>query len=146
MKQNLIIGFIAAAMSFANMSHADFIFHSSASNACEDVSGYWTGKGKASNWLIGDCVYHGSGTVSALDSTGHFTVEVTADKDSGSFVCPKHTTEQLTGVCVNGVATIMTQYGDLTGNFTKNTGDAKGTLSASPGVDVYVTIKFIRAG
>ncbi|KTD73705.1 hypothetical protein [Legionella tucsonensis] len=142
MKQKLLIGFTVAALSFATISHADFTFYSSA-NSCEDVPGNWAGSGKASNWLI-ECVYNGSGTVSALDSAGNFKIEVSADKRSGSILCPDHHTTKLEGVCVNGTVTIKTEYGNLNGIFTKNSGSAKGALNISPGVDVDVAIQFKR--
>ncbi|WED44581.1 hypothetical protein [Legionella cardiaca] len=145
MKGNLLIGFMAA-MSFANMSHADFTFHSNVANVCKYLAGHWSGKGKASSWLIGDCLYHGAGVISEVDNDGHFTVEVKADKDSGSFFCPKHSTKQLTGICTNGVATIMTEYGNLQGNFSQNAGSAKGTLTVAPGINAEITIEFQRLG
>lgn len=144
MKRTLLMGFTAATLSFANMSHADATFHSNIPNACEYISGHWAGTGKASNWVIGECIYHGSGTVSTVDNTGHFKVEVTSDKDSGSLLCPAHTTKQLKGMCINGVVTIMTEYGNLAGYFSQNTGDAKGTLSVAPGMSADVEIQFQR--
>lgn len=130
-------------MLFTEMSHADFTFHSSAPNACEDITGNWNGKGTGSNWLIGSCVYHGIGTISALDSTGHFTLALDIEKDSGSFLCPNHATSQLSGTCINGVVTINTGYGNLTGNFSNNAGNANGTLSAL-GMSIDVTAQFLR--
>ncbi|CEK10401.1 hypothetical protein [Legionella hackeliae] len=144
MKRRLL-GFIAAGL-FASVSHADFIFHSNSSSVCADVPGHWTGRGKANNWLIGECKYHGSGIISALDGAGHFKIEVSADKDSGTSLCPKHAYEELTGSCTNGVVTIKTQYGSLAGNFSRNAGDAKGTLSVGPGMSADVVVRFERAG
>lgn len=126
------------------MSHADAIFYSSLANACEYISGHWAGTGKASNWVLGDCIYHGAGTVSSLDATGHFKIEVASDKDSGSILCPNHATKQLTGICLNGVVTIMTEYGNMTGSFSQNSGSAKGTLSVAPGMNADVVIQFQR--
>lgn len=142
MKQKLLIGFTAAALSFASLSHADFTFYSGA-NMCGDVPGNWAGSGKASNWLI-ECAYDGAGTVSTLDSAGNFTIEVNADKRSGSLVCPSHNTTKLKGVCVNGTVTIKTEYGNLNGIFTKNSGSAKGKLTVSPGIALDVAIQFKR--
>ncbi|HHF7365234.1 TPA: hypothetical protein ACPSKY_000327 [Legionella bozemanae] len=142
MKQKLLIGFTVVALSFATISHADFTFYSSA-NSCDDVPGNWIGSGKASNWLI-ECVYNGSGTVSTLDSAGNFNIEVSADKRSGSILCPDHHTTKLMGVCANGAVTIKTEFGNLNGIFTKNSGNAKGRLNVSPGVDVDVAIQFRR--
>lgn len=146
MKRNVLMGLMVATMSFANVSYANFIFHSNVSNACENVSGSWSGTGKASNWFVGECVYHGSGNVSRVDSTGSFKIDVSADKDSGSFLCPNHATEQLKGVCVNGAVTILTDFGNLTGNFSPNEGSANGVLSVSPGMDAEVSIQFRRVG
>lgn len=145
MKRKLLIGLAVASMSFTGMSYADFTFYSS-STACEDAPGNWVGSGKAYNWLIGECVYNGSGTVGPVDSAGNFSLEVIANKRSGSFVCPEHTTTKLNGVCINGVVKIKTEYGDLAGNFTKTTGNAKGSLTVSPGIDVDVSVQFNRAG
>lgn len=144
MKQKLLIGFTAAvaALFFINMAHADFTFYSEM-NKCEDVPGNWAGSGKASNWLI-ECSYNGAGTVSALDDAGNFAIEVDADKRSGSFMCPDHHSTRLKGTCVNGRVTIKTEYGNLSGIFTKNSGSAKGSLNVSPGIDVDVAIQFKR--
>jgi hypothetical protein len=144
MKQNLLLGFVAVTMSFANMSHADFTFRSNLSNACESISGQWSGSGKASNWLLGECIYNGSGKISTLDSTSHFTIDVAADKVSGSFLCPNHTTKLISGVCANGMVTIVTEYGNLAGSFLSDSGDAKGTLSIAPGLSAEVLIQFLR--
>lgn len=146
MKRNLQLAFIAAIMSFTSMSHAEFIFHLNTPNACDSISGHWSGKGRATNWLLGECSYHGSGEISTVDSTGHFTVNVTADKDSGSPFCPAHSTEKLNAVCANGVVTVKTEFGNLVGNFSDTSGSAKGTLTVSPGMDADVSIKFQRAG
>ncbi|KTC83839.1 hypothetical protein [Legionella brunensis] len=145
MKKNLLIGFIAA-MSFAGVLHADFTFYASDSNTCEYVAGQWVGKGKASNWLLGECVYQGSGTVGPVDSQGNFTLEVTADKNSGNILCPDHAHKELSGTCNNGVVKIITEYGNLSGNFSRNAGDAKGKLTVAPGVSADITVRFQRAG
>jgi hypothetical protein len=139
-----IIAFTAALLSFPGLSQASFIFNLADPNSCDTISGHWSGTGKASNWLLGDCVYHGSGDVSTLDSTGHFSVAVNADKDSGSPFCPDHAGQTLNAMCSNGVVTIKTEFGSLSGTFTNNTGTAKGTLSVSPGLDADVSIKFTR--
>lgn len=146
MKRNVLMGIMAVTMSFMNMSHADFTFHSNDPNACEYVAGHWSGTGKAHNWLLGDCVYYGLGTASILDNAGNFIMEVTADKDSGSFLCPNHSSKRLSGVCVNGVVTVMTQYGNLAGNFLSNSGEASGTLSVASGMSADVMIQFLRVG
>ena len=146
MKRNVRIGLMAAALSFANMSYADFIFRTNNPNACESLAGQWAGTGKAYNWLVGTCIYHGIGLISTLDSSGSFTVDSAADKDSGSFLCPNHAARQLTGNCINGVITVKTEYGNLTGTISANSGDAKGTLTISPGVTAEVTTTFSRVG
>ena len=144
MKRILCIGLSATAMLLANTSHADFTFHSSMSDACEFVSGKWTVSGKGSNWFVGECKYHGIGTISTLDATGHFKIDVSADKDSGSFLCPDHDERQLDGKCVNGVVTILTEFGDISGNFSQNSGTAQGTLSGM-GIEFDVSARFQRA-
>ena len=146
MKHLLLTGVIATTMSFAPILNADFTFHSSEPNACEHIPGHWVGTGQATNWFIGTCVYHGSGSTSALDSTGHFTMEVTAKKDSGNYLCPNEAAKQLHGVCINGVVTIMTEYGELAGNFSENNGDAGGTLAVGPGMSADIAIQFHRIG
>ena len=146
MKYYLSIGTMAAALLFSNASLADYTFHSSDANVCEHTTGQWVGTGKATNWFIGECVYHGSGKINPPDNAGKFTLNVMADKDSGSILCPSHTKKQLTGMCANGIVTIMTEYGNMLGNFSENAGDAKGTLSVSPGMNAEVTIQFQRMG
>ncbi|QMT59867.1 hypothetical protein [Legionella sp. PC997] len=143
MKQKLLIGFTAVALTFASISYADFTFYSG-SNNCEDIPGNWAGSGKASNWLIGECHYNGAGIVGAVDTTGHFAIEVNADKRSGSLICPEHHSTKLRGICVNGTVTIKTEYGNLNGIFSQNSGSAKGKLTVSPGMDVDVAIQFKR--
>ncbi|ASQ46165.1 hypothetical protein [Legionella clemsonensis] len=146
MKRYLLTGLMLTAFSFTSVSYADFIFQSAHSTACEDIPGKWTGHGKATNWLTGECQYHGAGILSSLDSSGHFKVEVTADKDSGSVLCPKHAHEELMGACMNGVVTIMTEYGNLAGHFSRNQGNAQGTLSVGPGMSAEVFVVFERVG
>lgn len=146
MKRILFMGLTVTTLLFSNLSQAAFTFHSSMPNACQDIAGQWSGKGKATNWLIGDCVYHGSGSTSTINATGNFTVKVSVDKDSGNFLCPKHVTQQLTGVCTNGNVTIKTEYGNLKGSFSQTGGNAKGTLSVAPGMDADVTMQFQRVG
>jgi hypothetical protein len=146
MKRNALMGIMVATIAFANVSYADFTFHTNHSNACESLPGQWAGSGKASSWWIGECVYHGAGLISTLDRAGNFSLEVSADKDSGSFLCPNHATQQLAGICVNGVVTVKTDYGNLTGNFSNNAGTANGTLTVSPGINAEVTLSFARVG
>ncbi|MGL5742909.1 MAG: hypothetical protein ACRCXC_10415 [Legionella sp.] len=103
MRLKLLIGF-TVAMSFAGISHADFKFYSDP-NACNNVAGSWVGSGKASNWWL-DCSYEGAGTVSVPDVLGGFTLEVNANRSSGSFLCPEHATARLEGICLDGVVLI----------------------------------------
>ncbi|MDX1837034.1 hypothetical protein DIZ81_05010 [Legionella taurinensis] len=145
MKRNRIIGFMAM-MSLANWSYADFTFYSNSLNQCESIAGNWAGKGMASSWLTGECHYHGAGKVSAVNSNGQFSIELAVDKDSGSFICPSHTTRQLSGTCRNGVVTIQTEYGNLNGHFSESTGNASGTLTVSPGMSAEVSVQFYRNG
>lgn len=144
MKQNLFKGLIVATLCLANASHADFTFYAGGDNRCEHLPGHWSGSGKASNWVIGECIYHGFGTISPLDSSGHFTVDVHSDKDSGNFMCPEHSQKQFTGTCINGVAVIHTDYGNVTGDFLANSGTAKGNLAVAPGIRVEVSMQFSR--
>lgn len=144
MKNILLMGFAVTTMCCAQMSHANFSFYSSDVNACSYISGKWAGTGKASNWLIGECNYHGTGTISTPDNSGHFTINVSSDKDSGNFICPQHAEKQITGVCSNGTITLATEYGNLIGDFSEMTGSAQGTLTVSPGLDVNINIQFQR--
>lgn len=143
MNNRLFLGF-SIFLFFINTSYADYSFRLNDPSGCNAISGKWSGKGKATNWLLGSCVYHGTGTVSAVDSAGNFTAQVTADKDSGSGLCPNHATEQLKAVCVNGIVTIKTEFGSLRGNFSATKGTASGTLSVSPGLDAEISIQFFR--
>ncbi|MCL9684349.1 hypothetical protein [Legionella maioricensis] len=144
MKKILLMGLTAATLSFTPVSQADITVHSNTPDACEYIAGHWAGTGKASNWVIGECIYHGAGTVSTVDNTGSFKIEVTSNKDSGSLLCPAHAKKRLTGTCINGVVTIKTEYGDLAGHFSQNSGDAKGTLSVARGISADVVIQFQR--
>lgn len=142
MRGKLLIGFTVVTMSFTNMSHADFTFYSN-TNSCDVVSGQWVGNGEATH-LLGTCKYHGSGMVSAVDSKGYFSLVVSADKNSGHFLCPEHQNTTVTGTCINGVVRIKTEYGYLSGKFSQESGSAKGILTVS-GTNVDVNILFNRA-
>jgi hypothetical protein len=144
MKGKFLIGLAIATLSLTNAAHADFTFYSE-DHHCKHVHGSWSGSGKAHHWLIGTCEYNGSGTISELDSNGHFGLQVKADKQSGSLLCPRHTEHALTGKCVNGEVTVMTEYGNLTGIFSEHSGTSSGTLNVSAGVNVDVEIQFKRA-
>ncbi|KTD06926.1 hypothetical protein [Legionella jamestowniensis] len=144
MKPYLLIGFMLAALSFTSQIYANFILRSASPTVCEDIPGRWHGHGKATNWLIGECKYHGRGSLSSLDSSGYFRIEVTADKDSGSVLCPKHAHEELKGSCIDGVVTIMTNYGNLAGHFSPTQGKAQGTLSVGAGMSAEVLVVFER--
>lgn len=138
---------IIAIMSLfcTSLSYASFVFHLEPGNTCEKLPGKWVGDAKASNWLLGECRYHGTGEASALDSQGRFVITASADKQSGNPVCPEHATESLNARCSNGVVTVTTDYGNLTGQFSETAGSAKGTLSVSPLLEAEVSIKFKRA-
>ena len=146
MKRIIVIGSTVAALAFMNVVHADFTFHSSTVDACERISGFWSGTAKVKNWLIGECVYNGSGVTSSVDSSGKFKLDVSADKNSGSFICPKHAETQLLANCNNGNVTITTDYGNLNGYFSENTGNAQGALTVSPGIKADISIQFQRVG
>lgn len=144
MKARSLFGLMTAMLCYTNLVHADYIFHSNRSNVCEQISGQWSGNGHAYNWLIGTCKYHGSGTVSTPDAEGKFTITVTAYKDSGSFLCPSTSTKQLDAECIDGAATIHTEYGNLLGSFSDRKGSAEGTLSVAPGMKAQIAIAFQR--
>ncbi|WP_133136018.1 hypothetical protein [Legionella rowbothamii] len=143
-KQNILKGCAVATLFLTQIAYADFTFYSSTPDACEHLAGHWSGTGTASNWAIGECVYHGVGVISPLDKAGNFTVEVVSHKDSGSFFCPSHSEKHLTGTCVNGVTIIHTEYGDISGDFSQNSGTAQGTLSITPALRVNVVMQFDR--
>lgn len=144
MKGKSFIGMMVIALSLTNAAYADFTFYSS-TNDCKNVSGDWKGSGTASHWLI-ECAYEGSGTISGLDREGGFKLDVEAHKLSGSSLCPQHTKHSLTGVCVNGVVIVKTDYGNLSGYFSTDSGSSNGTLTVAPGIDVDVAIQFQRHG
>ncbi|RMX15115.1 hypothetical protein EAS68_13080 [Legionella jordanis] len=146
MKKNWIIGCISTLLFASSIAHADFNLYASAGNACDYIAGHWAGKGTASSWLIGDCIYHGAGSISAPDVLGRFSIELSADKESGNIVCPNHAKKQLRGICSNGKVTITTEYGNINGNFSKNSGSAQGTLTVAPGVSADVVVQFQRVG
>ncbi|TAL61202.1 MAG: hypothetical protein EPN84_08335 [Legionella sp.] len=122
--------------------YANITLVSRMEGGCEQIPGRWVGTGKANNWLIGECVYHGEGQVSELDVNGRFTLQVSAEKDSGSFLCPQHNETQLNGLCVGNAVIFITNYGNLDGSYVDKVGSAKGTLTASAGMSVDVDIQF----
>lgn len=144
MKKRLFLGLISATALFSCSSHADYSFRLSNLDSCSSISGAWSGKGRASNWFIGQCDYYGSGTVSVVDENGLFTVQVNVTKDSGSPLCPPRGKELLNAVCKDGVVTIKTNFGNLNGTFSFNHADASGTLSVTPGLDADVSIQMWR--
>lgn len=144
MNRFLLTGLTAATMFFINISHADFTFHSMAPDSCEHVTGQWAGTGEASNWILGSCTYHGIGSTGPIDLAGNFIISVVAEKESGSYLCPSTATKQLVGNCINGVVTIMTEYGNLNGNFSSTAGDANGRLYVGPGIYADVSLQFQR--
>jgi hypothetical protein len=144
MKQGIVLGLISATILFTNISYADYSFRLNNPEECTQLSGIWSGKGSASSWFLGQCNYHGTGTISTVDDNGNFSVQVNVDKDSGSPLCPPHATEQLNAVCKGGIVTIKTEFGNLKGTFTPTNGNASGTLSVSPGLEADVSIQMHR--
>lgn len=145
MKRALIAGLSIIILSLTNQSYAHSTLYSNDPNACEHVAGQWVGTGTASNWFLGECAYHGSGSISPLDDTNKFTVDLSVDKNSGSFLCPGHVHKVISGTCLNGTVTLNTEYGDLTGIFSQESGEANGTLTVSPGINATISIQFQRA-
>jgi hypothetical protein len=143
MKHILINGMVAATLFFTATSYADYTFKLG-ENDCSQLAGSWLGTGTASSWLLGECIYHGTGIMSSVDEMGNFTADVKADKDSGNILCPNHTIKKIKGFCFNGVVTLKTDYGHLDGDFTSSSGNAKGTLSVAPGVSADVNVQFIK--
>lgn len=143
MKSKVFLGVIGALV-INTVSYADYSFRLADAESCNTITGTWTGTAKASSWFLGTCVYHGTGVVSSVDSSGHFTIQATADKDSGSILCPEHGAERVNAVCSNGLVTVQTEFGTLNGSFTSNAGSAEGTLSVSPGIEANVSAQFRR--
>lgn len=129
---------------FASISQANFTIYSNNVSDCNSLAGQWSGTGTAYSWIIGTCVYQGSGVLSFVDDMGHLTVQFDAEKKSGGFLCNKNLNQTLPGVCTNGVVTLTTDYGNLTGNFTETSGEASGTLSVLPGIKADISLKFQR--
>lgn len=145
MRNSLMIGTLMASLACSTLAYADIFMHHHA-ETCADLAGEWTGTGKVSNWLIGDCYYHGTGKVQGVDAAGKFTLDLEVNKDSGSSVCPNQTTQHLPGTCSNGTVTLNSGYGDLVGNISERAGSAKGTLRILPGVTADVTIQIKKVG
>ena len=141
MKKGFVFGVAITLLSCATFSRAVIIIHSYNANACDDLAGEWTGTGKASNWAIGKCVYHGSGQLKNVDATGNFILDLSVDKESGSILCPAHTAAHMSGYCHDGKVTLITDYGHLTGDIANGSGQAKGTLKVSPGITAEVDIQ-----
>ncbi len=142
MKRTVLSGLMLIIM-LTGTAHADFRFYSNTSNVCENISGDWNGTGRASNWLI-DCKYHGKGTITPVDASGHFILTLDIDKDSGSFMCNNHVTSHLSGTCADGAVTITTDNGNLQGNFSDKSGSASGSLSVILGMTIDVSSQFQR--
>lgn len=132
-----------ATLILATDAWADFTFISDDPEICNYLANEWEGKGKASNWLF-SCSYTGTGSISQMDETGHFTVALSAKKRSGGVICPDYVNQELRGTCQAGVVTFITDYGNLKGNFSQESGNAKGTLTYSPGASATVSVTFQR--
>lgn len=144
MKQKIFLSLISVTVLFASTAHANYSFNLPTAEACNTISGNWSGKGSASSWFIGRCDYHGTGTVSQVDEHGRFSVQVDVTKDSGSPLCPPRGKEQFNAVCKEGTIIITTEFGNLKGAFTAKNGHAEGTLAVSPGLEADVAIKMFR--
>ena len=138
-----LLGSISLLLS-SPILQANIVLQNHALNACEHISGYWEGSGKASHWMIGECLYHGSGLVSSVDHNGALSAELIVEKDSGSFLCPARVKKHLKGSCNNSNVSIITPYGDLIGIFSENQGHSHGKLKISSGINVNVSIHFSR--
>lgn len=134
--------FALAANLLLTPCYANFVFVSRVEGGCEQIPGRWTGTAKAYHWMLGECIYHGEGKVSELDAAGNFTLAVSGEKNSGSFICPQHTDTKLNGVCVGELVVFATEYGNLNGSYANKVGDAKGSLNVSPGINVDLEIQF----
>lgn len=145
MNNKILTGVAAVALLFASTSWADFSFRSDDSDACMHIAGKWTGTGTISSSVTGTCNYKGSSTSTSVDSNGKFTIAGTIEKQSGSFFCPPQVSKQLTGICTNGTVSIQTEFGNLTGTFSIESGEAVGKLTVMPGVVAEVSMKFQHA-
>ena len=132
------------ALMIAQSAYADFIFTINSAEGCANLSGTWSGKGTVEHWLVGECLYEGIGILSELDAQGLFTMTVKAMREAGITLCPSYVEKQLTGSCNQGTVVFKTPYGALNGRMDGNVGDAAGTLTVSPGVNVKVKAHFLR--
>lgn len=146
MKRFFLAGITAITVSFANTSFATFSLHSNDYDMCQHIEGQWLGSGTLSNWLIGECIYRGVGQIKIIDNSGHFILNMNVEKKSGSRFCTDSIAEQFSGNCTNGVVTIITDYGDLEGSFSEQSGSAQGTLSIAPGMSAKLNISFQHMG
>lgn len=142
MKRMLLAGFTAITVSFANTSFAAITLQSSDHNTCQHIDGHWLGTGTLTNWIIGECIYHGIGTIKLSDNSGNFVLSMYVEKVSGGHFCSQTATEHFSGICTNDIVTITTKYGELEGSFSERSGSAKGTLSIAPGISAKVDIQF----
>lgn len=144
MKKMIWVAWTVKTVLFCPLSYANYTIELNNVDACHSIAGTWVGKGKATNWIIGTCKYHGEGMLGNIDNAGRFTITASAHKDYGNALCPQRVKQVLNAVCINGVMSVKTDYGSLRGVLNEMTGSANGTLSLSPGMDAKVSLQFSR--
>jgi hypothetical protein len=145
MKKAFVVSMTLAVMSFASLTNADIVMHAFGADSCKELAGKWMGTGKATNWIIGQCVYRGTGNIANIDAAGNFLLDIKTHKESGSLLCPQQVAAVLPGTCVNNTVKLITDYGHLNGSITGNMGTATGSLKILAGVTADVVIDLQRA-
>lgn len=135
-----VIGMLLLAVS----AYADYSFHLDEPHTCDAIVGSWSGKGRATNWIVGTCKYNGIGIISSIDNAHHFSLHVNAKKDHGGYMCPAHAAEQLDFTCVNGLITIKTDSASMRGTMSSNKGSASGVINIAPGMEAKIALQFSR--
>ncbi len=143
MNKITIISFIGMLL-LAVSAYADYSFHLDDPNTCDAIVGSWSGKGRATHWMVGTCTYQGIGFISSIDNAHHFSLHVNAKKEHGSYICPTHAAEQLYFTCVNGLITIKTDSATMRGTMSSNKGSASGVINIAPAVEAKIALQFSR--
>lgn len=141
MKKLMVLGCFAAGFC-TSIAHADFTFFSTEFDACANTSTHWSGTGRGSNWLIGECVYEGDGVLQFDTEHTSFSIEISAHKKSGIALCPEVAHETINGICKNRKITMYTDFGNIEGHVNKIRGKANGTITVSPGITAEVSVQF----
>jgi len=132
---SLIIGL--GLTSIATTVRADIILMNplaGKSSVCEQVTGHWTGTGKAvtAGGLL-TCYYDGKADITSdkVDEFSLKNLELNLKKKDSSSLCPSHEVLELSGECHNGKIIIHTAAAKLDGEFINdgNTANMNGTVT-----------------